>query len=185
MSESKITQKALAVAMKELMAQLPFKKISVLDICDKCGISRKSFYYHFKDKYDLVNWIFYTEYLSLVQDKEYINGWQCLYDICDYLYKNKDFYIKALSISGQNSFQEYFCEIIQPYLIDFLEEATVYKNNGNIYIEFLTDITLMSILRWLQNTQDISPQQFLAFEKEAVLGICKLIEKEEADTPCL
>ena len=53
MPDSNITKKALAMAMKELMEQIPFSKISVSDICEKCGMNRKSFYYHFKDKYDL------------------------------------------------------------------------------------------------------------------------------------
>ena len=44
--------------MKKLMKEKPFAKISVIDICEGCGMNRKSFYYHFKDKYDLVNWNF-------------------------------------------------------------------------------------------------------------------------------
>ena len=55
MPDSNITKKALAMAMKELMEQIPFSKISVSDICEKCGMNRKSFYYQFKDKYDLGN----------------------------------------------------------------------------------------------------------------------------------
>ena len=47
MPDSNITKKALAQTMKELMAKQPFSKISVGDICDACGMSRKSFYYHF------------------------------------------------------------------------------------------------------------------------------------------
>ena len=39
--------------MKALMEERPFAKISVGDICERCGMNRKSFYYHFKDKYDL------------------------------------------------------------------------------------------------------------------------------------
>ena len=35
------------------MIEKPFDKISVIDICEGCGMNRKSFYYHFKDKYDL------------------------------------------------------------------------------------------------------------------------------------
>lgn len=65
MPDSNITKKALAMAMKELMEQIPFSKISVSDICEKCGMNRKSFYYHFKDKYDLVNWIFDVEFFRL------------------------------------------------------------------------------------------------------------------------
>ena len=58
MADSNITKRALAAALKELMEQKPFSKINVAEICEKCGMNRKSFYYHFKDKYDLVNWIF-------------------------------------------------------------------------------------------------------------------------------
>ena len=55
MADSNITKKALADSMKNLMENEDFSKISVADICNKCGMNRKSFYYHFKDKYDLVN----------------------------------------------------------------------------------------------------------------------------------
>lgn len=54
-ADSNLTKRALAAAMKELMEQMPFSKISVSDIAEQCGMNRKSFYYHFKDKYDLVN----------------------------------------------------------------------------------------------------------------------------------
>ena len=53
MADSNITKKALASALKELMETVPFSKISIGDICEKCDMNRKSFYYHFKDKYDL------------------------------------------------------------------------------------------------------------------------------------
>lgn len=71
MPDSNITKKALAMAMKELMEQIPFSKISVSDICEKCGMNRKSFYYHFKDKYDLVNWIFDVEFFQAVHVRDY------------------------------------------------------------------------------------------------------------------
>ena len=66
-ADSNLTKRALAAAMKELMEQMPFSKISVSDIAEQCGMNRKSFYYHFKDKYDLVNWIFDMEYLAVFQ----------------------------------------------------------------------------------------------------------------------
>ena len=59
---SSITKKALADALKQLMAEKPLQKISVGDICERCNMNRRSFYYHFRDKYDLVNWVFYTEF---------------------------------------------------------------------------------------------------------------------------
>ena len=48
-ADSNLTKRALAAAMKELMEQMPFSKISVSDIAEQCGMNRKSFYYHFKE----------------------------------------------------------------------------------------------------------------------------------------
>ena len=66
MADSNITKLALSGALKELLEEQSFEKISVSDICERCGMNRKSFYYHFKDKYDLVNWIFDTEFVAVV-----------------------------------------------------------------------------------------------------------------------
>lgn len=48
----------LAEAMKELLDHYPVEKITVTQIVDQCGVTRPTFYRHFKDKYDLVNWHF-------------------------------------------------------------------------------------------------------------------------------
>lgn len=44
MPESMITKHALADALKGLMAKNPLEKITVGDICNACGMSRKGFY---------------------------------------------------------------------------------------------------------------------------------------------
>ena len=52
-----------------------FDKINISDICEPCYMNRKSFYYHFKDKYDLVNWIFDTEFMEFVGQKSLLQSW--------------------------------------------------------------------------------------------------------------
>lgn len=84
MADSNATKRALAAAMKQLMAKMPFAKISVGDICQVCQMNRKSFYYHFQDKYDLVNWIFQTEFLMAVQRRPYESTWALIRDLCEY-----------------------------------------------------------------------------------------------------
>ena len=49
----------IADTMKRLMAKKPLEKIRVTEICRAAEIERPTFYYHFKDKYDLVAWIFF------------------------------------------------------------------------------------------------------------------------------
>ena len=62
------TKKIMAKAFKELLLEVPFQKISVNDICEKCGMNRKSFYYHFCDKYDIANSVFDIEFPALSED---------------------------------------------------------------------------------------------------------------------
>ena len=44
----------IADKMKELMKTKPLDKIRVTEICRAAEIERPTFYYHFKDKYDLL-----------------------------------------------------------------------------------------------------------------------------------
>ena len=48
----------LANGMKELLVHTPVDKITVKQIVDQCDVTRPTFYRHFKDKYDLINWYF-------------------------------------------------------------------------------------------------------------------------------
>ena len=53
MSVKKITVTALETALKDIMRQTPFEKITVSDITNRCQLNRQTFYYHFADKYAL------------------------------------------------------------------------------------------------------------------------------------
>ena len=92
MSESYITKNALAASMKKLMEERDFSKVTVADICEGCGMNRKSFYYHFKDKYELVNWIFYEEFLKNMDVSRYKTSRDILEDLCKYFYRERTFY---------------------------------------------------------------------------------------------
>ena len=51
---SQTTKRALEASLKHLLAKKPLDKITINDIAEDCGISRMTFYYHFKDIYDLI-----------------------------------------------------------------------------------------------------------------------------------
>ena len=50
-------KRALEASLKKLLLQKPLNKITINDITEDCGVNRMTFYYHFKDIYDLVDWI--------------------------------------------------------------------------------------------------------------------------------
>ena len=158
MADSNITRNAMAAAMKALMKEKKLSKISISDICGACGMNRNSFYYHFKDKYDLINWIFYTEFVSNIHLEEYKDALQLLEDICDYLYQERDFYRVALKMEGQNSFQEYFSEVMDPYLKYLADQIMGAGKEEAFFLRFFGDAFLMAIIRWIMDENIMQPE---------------------------
>lgn len=178
MPDSNITKNALAASMKKLMAQKPFAKISVGDICDDCGMNRKSFYYHFKDKYDLVNWIFYVDFIGRIDWENCKSEWSLLDDLCRYFYGERSFYENALQIEGQNSFKEYFFETLRPVILYYLQNAFPESAKKDFYVTFFCDGFLTAIVRWLKEGADrIPPDEFL----EDLHGIIIVLAKKVMD----
>ncbi len=165
MADSNITKRALAAALKELMNELPFEKISVAQICEKCDMNRKSFYYHFKDKYDLVNWIFDIEFIEFAQafsnEMQFNERVDLLREVCEYFYKNRSFYKKALNIKGQNSFSEHLREYCQPILKLRLKNLIGEGADDEFILDFFTDAALCAIERWILNKNCIAPEELV------------------------
>lgn len=162
MADSNITKRALAAALKELMAKVPFSKITVSDICDKCEMNRKSFYYHFKDKEDLVNWIFDTEFIEVSQKNSYGDARDGMEGLLRYFYENRRFYRKALKIEGQNSFSDHFYELCFPILAKQLQIAMKDSKVTTFQVNLFVDGIIGSIKRWLSEPDCMPPDEFIS-----------------------
>ncbi len=178
MADSNITKQALAQSLKDLMQEEPFDKINVVDICDRCNMSRKSFYYHFKDKYDLVNWIFDRDFMLLTRGKE-LDRWELFEVLCTYFYENRSFYRRLLNVHGQNSFMEHYREFLYPIMRSRLESIVGHEEILTIYIDFLTDALICATVRWLQDKHCLPPEQFVKMMKSLVLSAAKSVMEQE------
>lgn len=189
MADSILTKKALANSLMELMNEKPFEKISVTDICERCGMNRKSFYYHFQDKYELVNWIFDQQFLKLLDTYEIEDRWDLLEKAFKTFYENHDFYRHAFMIEGYNSFSEHFREIITPIAHEvytsLLQQADAY--NGLIekyfdfYIDVHADVFIIAIQKWLSVKDCMSDEEFTEFMKMLVVATTKLVKSDLLD----
>ena len=164
MADSNITKRALATALRELMEEVPFDKIQVAHICERCDMNRKSFYYHFKDKYDLLNWIFDTEIITFIQgysgEEKLEQRVEAIQDVCNYFYENRDFYRKALKIQGQNSFSEHFREYIMP-LLKIRLVYLIEDSEDDFALNFFTDAVVCTMERWLLDKNCMPPDVFI------------------------
>lgn len=171
MADSSITKKALANSLKELMTEKPFLKISISDICNGCQMNRKSFYYHFKDKYDLVNWIFDTECKEIAEKNQMLEKWAFINAFFKYFYDNRSFYRKCLEIEGQNSLSEHFQELLVPAIKKRLQEIIGDEHLTDFQTYFLTDAVCCAIKRWILDKDCMTSEEFLKQMQICVMAL--------------
>lgn len=56
------TKQLFAKTLEEMLLTTPFDKIRVTTLCKNCSAAPQTFYNHFRDKYDLVAWIFEQDF---------------------------------------------------------------------------------------------------------------------------
>ena len=170
MADSNTTKQALSKALKSLVTEKPFEKISVSDICDRCSMNRKSFYYHFRDKYDLANWIFDMEFIELARthsiemtdlSRSFEERWADIAVFCRYFYENRVFYRNVLKVEGQNSFSEHFRSFLYPLLRLRIDEVLGQKDVPQMVYDFAVDGIICAFERWLLDKNCISAEAFL------------------------
>ena len=204
MADSNVTKRMLALTLKELMKTESFEKVSVSDICEACDVSRKTFYYHFQDKYALAEWIFDTEVIKMMKKAGVTDRYAFIDTICQYLYRERKFYINLLHVTGQNSFREYllqfFFEALESLLLEedvAADAVAAAANQENLVpdevqdfcLHFVSGAIMLAIFRWLMDGAKIPPDQFVARLKGSaeMLGLYLQreypVEGDEAKTP--
>ncbi len=100
-----LTKRLIANSFKELMQQMPFEKITIKTITDHANVIRPTFYNHFHDKYELVEWIVKTE---IIDKTQVAIGEGSARGVIRVLFsgfvEDRDYYRKAFEIGGQNGF---------------------------------------------------------------------------------
>ncbi|MBQ3301867.1 MAG: TetR/AcrR family transcriptional regulator C-terminal domain-containing protein [Eggerthellaceae bacterium] len=108
------TKRMFADELEAMMARMPLSKVRVGDLCTRCGVERRVFYYHFKDKYDLVAWMFEQDHRAASEFGAPYS--EALYAEAHHrLWARRAFYKRAFEEDSQNS--------IYRYLLQFSIEA--------------------------------------------------------------
>lgn len=126
MADNNRTKNMCANALLELSNTKALADISISDITNFCGISRNTFYYHFKDKQELIYWIYATFHdtkIDLRLNSEQSNTMA----LVNFMRKYASFFKQAFSETGQNCFREELtrsCYKDYSYIIHTLYDAT-------------------------------------------------------------
>lgn len=97
MSIRESTKYAFANALKTLLTTKTLTKIRVTELCEMCGAERPTFYYHFRDKYDLIAWMYLKDLEQSVKENNGIHNQQQFARLLYLLQEKESFYKKVFS----------------------------------------------------------------------------------------
>lgn len=117
------TEHALALTLKDMMSHQPLDTISVLELSKKCDVSRKTFYYHYHDIYDLLTQVFLEEKIPGVNICE---SFQELIEVVYQYYKDNEAFINAtLQSAGKDLFSEFIYNVFYTSALRFIKKIDV------------------------------------------------------------
>ena len=120
---SQVTKRALEASLKSLLLQKPLSKITVTDITEDCGINRMTFYYHFKDIYDLVEWCCQEDASRALAGKKTYETWQQgLLQIFEAVRENKPFILNVYRSVSREQVENYLYKVTYALLDGVVEE---------------------------------------------------------------
>ncbi|MBU3105618.1 dihydroxyacetone kinase transcriptional activator DhaS [Clostridium gasigenes] len=178
MSESLITKKAIAEALKETCKIKNIEKISISDITKSCGLNRQTFYYHFQDKYELLNWIYYNElFIKVIEDISFDNWSDRIYELLEIMKENKSFYINTIKNSDEY-FKDYLFNITSVIFkdaIEKLDEKSKLSEEAKGFIsEFYSFGICGVVLSWVKSGMNESTKSVSRHLKQLALNTEKL-----------
>ncbi|MGE7843685.1 TetR/AcrR family transcriptional regulator [Lysinibacillus sp. NPDC093712] len=154
------SQSAIKKAVIELMSEKVFDQITVQNIVDRADVSRKTFYLHYLDKFDLLDKLI-KEHLNELRiicdsasDTNEIASW------FDYFEKNYVFFSRMLASRGASFFRSRFLEFVIEDIKSNWEIETEGKNRDlseDVILQFFGAAYVQVVEWWFTNKMPYPP----------------------------
>lgn len=160
---SQVTKRALEQSLKNLLLKKPLTKITINDIAEDCGINRMTFYYHFKDIYDLVEWSCLEDAKRALDEKKTYDTWQQgLLQIFEAVQENRPFILNVYRCVHREQVEKYLQPLVDRLLLDVINEEsngmTVHEKDKRFIAQVYSYVFIGLMLDWIKEEMREDPQ---------------------------
>ena len=186
---SQVTKRALEASLKNLLLKKPLDKITISDITEDCGINRMTFYYHFKDIYDLIEWSCVEDASKALEGKKTYGTWQKGFlQIFESVRDNKPFIMNVYHSVSQEQVEIYLYNLTYDLLFSVVEEKAIGMNVRIEDKKFIADFYKYAfvglMLDWIRNDMKEDPERIIEHLGTLMYGnITKALRAYRTDQP--
>lgn len=163
---AQMTKRALEESLKRLLLKKPLDKITISDLTEDCGISRMTFYYHFKDIYDLVEWACVEDAARALEDKKTYDTWQQGFlQIFQAVEANRPFIMNVYHSVSREQVEFYLYKLTYDLLIGVVEEKSqgipVRDEDKKFIADFYKYAFVGLMLDWIRGDMREAPERII------------------------
>ena len=160
---SDITKRAISASLKNLLKEKKLNKITVQEIADDCGINRQTFYYHFQDIYDLVEWTCIEDTEKVLKENRTYETWQeGFLAVFDLAKKDKVFIDNIYRSVSLEMLEQYLYRLVYPLVKNVVDEKakgySVRDEDKKYIADFYKYAFVGVLLEWVRRDMKESPE---------------------------
>jgi len=161
-------------SLLELVEFKPFERITVREIAENCGMTTRTFYNYFQDKYGLILWTYSSRFEKYLEASNGIIDFCGLFSyIADHILENRRLYLSALQDPGglegfMDAVIDYSCQMTTDYICrnsdaEYIDDSLAfsirffYQGGFHIGLEYLRGEIKMTKEQYLECIQNAVP----------------------------
>lgn len=163
---SSFTKKEIVSTFFQLLEQKPLSKITVKNIVEECGINRNTFYYYYRDIYDLVDDIFNIETEKVTSQNPVHGHWQegCLQSM-HYMVDHSMTIHNVFNSISLETIKAYLFKVAHGLLITFSNKVTegkyVPEEDKKFIANFYSHAFVGTFLDWIRGGMKQEPEKLI------------------------
>ena len=164
---SYLTKRALESSLKRLLTEKSLAKITIADITEDCQISRMTFYYHFKDIYDLVEWSLEEDAATVLDGAQTVETWEEGYlAVLRELEQNKPFITAIYREMSRERLERFLLPATRKLVLDVMEAqpncANVPERKRTFIADFYAHALAGVTLEWIGDGLSAKPEDLVS-----------------------
>lgn len=153
-------------AFLELLAEKPLEKITVVDIVERCDLSRNTFYAHYQDTYAVLE-EFQQEALEsmkgalddAVANRVFDDPLPFLHKVAEYIEDNKDSYRILLGAGGHKAFTEKVRDMLVKRIVEHIDDVGIRDKQGLlVFVQILGAGFMELFMQYLRGETHMTPE---------------------------
>lgn len=186
---AQFTKKAIMQCFIQMLNESPMDKISVVDIAERCGINRNTFYYYYCDIYALVKELFTIEAQRIAEKELSCATWQevCL-EALEFVRENRRAVYHLFHSNHRDLLEEYLYDVAHLEMVNFVrreaEGMPVKEEDINSLALFYTSALVGLVTRWMLEGMKADVESILDNIGRLITGNLRISLERSCEESC-